>query len=222
MIQIDGALRVKKIPQSKHGPFAVGTLTTNVGVFKVKDQMLDAFDAGDYQVTAVIAEFFLGQYVYSGRSITEIRASLADLKVRSESPLDDSHADQDMELDPLDEPPRPPAQPLWPAPVPARAPEPAPTSRSTVDALKTKLKSLGRKSSAKRSDPDRTPGESQEAPVDTTRAAFSEDLWALIEARQPVKLDATIDRARHRDQSQILRERLQYKFKSLDQTFYPL
>jgi hypothetical protein len=48
MIKVQGALRGKKILQSKNSPFAVGTLSTDVGEFKVKDQVLDQFDEGSY------------------------------------------------------------------------------------------------------------------------------------------------------------------------------
>ena len=45
MIKIDGILNVKSINGSR-GVFSVGDLTTPVGNFKVKDQILDQFDDG--------------------------------------------------------------------------------------------------------------------------------------------------------------------------------
>jgi hypothetical protein len=161
--------------------------------------------------------------VAAGRSITEIRAELHDLQVQCEESDDDAAAANEApsEPDPIDEPP--------PVEVAPAAP---PTSDPSLEALKAKLKDIGRRPASKSADPA-TPAAQEasapaEAPVDAEdsllmcRPFFSDDLWALIEGRQPVKLNATIDRKLHRQQSNLLREHLDYEFEFLDQTFYPL
>ena len=47
MIRISGTLNVKSIKGSR-GAFSVGELTSAVGNFKVKDQILDQFSEGSY------------------------------------------------------------------------------------------------------------------------------------------------------------------------------
>ncbi|MCB1918279.1 MAG: DUF3275 family protein, partial [Rhodocyclaceae bacterium] len=50
---------------------------------------------------------------------------------------------------------------------------------------------------------------------------FGEDLARAIEARSPVKLDATIERLRFREQRDRLKRDLSYGFVADDQTWYP-
>jgi len=222
MIKLDNAsLRVKKIRQSKNGPFAVATLSSEIGEFKIKDQLLDQFEEGDYRVTAWVAEIFLGQYVAYGRSVTEIRARLHDIRVESEQFSDDYDAEPDqVEPDPLDE--QPPVrvgiskrtehnEPAEPTASQAEAPTKPVTS---LEILKAKLMSIGRKAQ-----PQTSPATEDRA--EDLSALFAEDLWAQIQARQPVKLDATVNRLTFRKQAAALAQDLNYKFDPTRQTFDP-
>ena len=217
MIKVQGTLRVKKILQSKNGPFAVGTLNTDVGEFKVKDLLLDQFDEGIYQVTAWISQVFLGHYITGGRCISEIRANLHDLQVQSEEQRGAGTVGNEtiIEPDPLDELP-PPVIPQAPA--------------TSVAELKAMLmingpvdqQSKGAESASSATGSVPGPAPDDKATPEDFREFFSDDLWALIQARQPVKLDKTFGRPQLRKQSQMLNEELGYRFNSLDQTFYPV
>jgi len=139
------------------------------------------------------------------------------MQVQSEEIGDTATTGNDvvMDPDPLDEPP------------PVNVSPAAPTPDAALEALKAKLESIG--IGRKSKDAAAAAPVPQEAPAPndavhgSLREFFSEDLWALIEARQPVKLDSTVERKLHRQQSSLLRsEELNYRFNSLDQTFYPV
>ncbi len=84
MIKIENTtLRVRKIRQSRNGPFTVADLSTDIGEFRVKDQLLDAFDEGEYQATVWISEIYLKQYVAYGRGVTELRAQLHEVQIEA-------------------------------------------------------------------------------------------------------------------------------------------
>ena len=103
MIKIDGILNVKSINGSR-GVFSVGDLTTPVGNFKVKDQILDQFSEGSYEGEFLVAHIYPASYVHYGRVITEIRAKLAEiiLPEGEEKPLPEQTVPQ--EPDPVEEP----------------------------------------------------------------------------------------------------------------------
>jgi hypothetical protein len=50
---------------------------------------------------------------------------------------------------------------------------------------------------------------------------FDADIWALIQRRQPVKLDPTIERAVFRQQAACLKQELGYRFDSPQQMWFP-
>jgi hypothetical protein len=221
MIKIErAALRVKKIQQSRNGPFAVANLFTEIGEFKVKDVLLDQFDEGEYQCTVWISEIYLGQYIAWGRAVAEVRAKLHDIRVDSASELDEA-PQEPPEPDPIDEvePPRVTRKPERPAQQLATKPpkdagkEGAPGGLAD---LKAKLQGIGRKAK-----PESEPTAEAKPAVDFV-ALYGEELWSRIERREPVKLDPTADRAVFRQQAATLRQQLSYEFDPLQQTFNPV
>nr|WP_145550103.1 DUF3275 family protein [Variovorax boronicumulans] len=221
MIKIQRAtLRVKKIQQSKNGPFAVANLFTEIGEFKVKDVLLDQFDEGEYQCTVWISEIYLGQYIAWGRAVAEVRAKLHDIRVDSASELDKA-SQEPPEPDPIDEVEPPRATRKLERPVQQPAPKP-PKDAGNEGApggladLKAKLQGIGRKA---KPEPELT-AEAKLA-VDFV-ALYGEELWSRIERREPVKLDPTADRAVFRQQAATLRQQLSYEFDPLQQTFNPV
>src|SRR5574338_367903 len=102
MIRISGTLNVKSIKGSR-GAFAVGELTSSVGNFKVKDQILDQFSEGSYEGEFLVAHIYPASYVHYGKVITEIRAKLAEiiLPEGEEKPLQEQTVPQ--EPDPVEE-----------------------------------------------------------------------------------------------------------------------
>jgi hypothetical protein len=112
-IAIPGTLIVKWI-SGRNGDFAVGDLHTPIGEFRVKDALLDQFDAGEYHGIFWISQIYSKSYEYRGRITIETRANLADLQIESESDADEV-PEAPSELDPADEAP--------PAPPPAATPQ---------------------------------------------------------------------------------------------------
>jgi hypothetical protein len=102
MIRISGILNVKSIKGSR-GIFSVGELTSEVGSFKVKDQILDQFSEGSYEGEFLVAHIYPASYVHYGKVITEIRAKLAEiiLPQGEEKPLPEQSVPQ--EPDPVEE-----------------------------------------------------------------------------------------------------------------------
>jgi hypothetical protein len=198
MIRTEGTLLVKRIKQSRNGPFCVADLVTDFGEFKVKDPLIDQFAEGEYRGVVWISQIYLAQYVSFGRGVTELRARLHDLQVDTEGTLP-SKAASESEPDPLDESP------------PVRAVGGAtdvdqPTKRPRLR--------VARKSTGK---PDEGAGSRTDDHAD--RTLFGDEIHQQIVARQPVKLDPTIDdRARFRSQTQRLRQ-LGYQFDAKTQTW---
>ena len=113
MIRMSGILNVKTIKGSR-GAFSVGELTSPVGSFKVKDQILDQFSEGSYEGEFLVAHIYPASYVHYGKVITEIRAKLAEiiLPQGEEKPLPEQSVPQ--EPDPVEEPQPMPAPPEAP------------------------------------------------------------------------------------------------------------
>lgn len=203
MIRIEGTLVVRKIP-SRNGPFAVADLVTDVAEFKVKDTLLDQFEAGEYRGTFHIAEIYLGGYQSFGRSVTELRARLHDLRINSQRAIEPGAGNGD-EIDPIDE--------VRPAKV-----------RTAHPKLNVPLKGKAGKETpeAKAKATSRPASEAKDAAAKAADLElFGEDIHALVTARQSLKLDPNIDdRARFRAQIQRLGQ-LGYSFKSSEQTWYP-
>lgn len=220
MIKIERAtLRVKKIQQSRNGPFAVANLFTEIGEFKVKDSLLDQCDEGEYQATVWISEIYLGQYVAYGRAVAEVRAKLHDIRVDSASELDE--APEPPEPDPIDEveAPRATRRPEMPSRQPATPQATQPQkdvdragSTGDLSDLKSALQGIGRKAK---------PEPEAKSPINLDEL-FGVELCVRIRQREPVKLDSTVDRALFRRQAATLREELGYEFDPMQQTFNPV
>ena len=125
-------LRVRRIRQSRNGPFSVGELSTGIGEFKVKDSILEQFDEGQYVVTAWVSEIYLAQYISYGKAITEMRAHVQDIQVMTEG-AQRPEAYEPLEPDPLDEPEPLVVQATEPAPAPAPVTAPAPATTTPAD-----------------------------------------------------------------------------------------
>lgn len=206
MITAENAhLRVKKL-SGRRGPFCVGDLSTDFGDFKVKDSLLDQFEEGHYQVTAWIDHIYLGQYVAYGKAVSEIRAQLADLQVFEEK--QEPAPAETFDPDPIDEAPRTPAADT------AASPE-APLSNETTDDAQG--------ARDKRWDKFKKPSKADAASAEALtqvdgNGIFDADMLVVIEHGEPIKLDATVDRAQFRAQRDALKDR-GYRFESKTQTW---
>ncbi len=96
---VPGTLAIREI-NGRNGPFRVGTLQTAIGDFAIKDPILDQYDEGKYDGQFQIERIYQGHYIAGGRSVTEIRAKLADMVIEdidTEAP-----APIEAEPDPID------------------------------------------------------------------------------------------------------------------------
>jgi hypothetical protein len=108
MIILEGNITNKVIPGA-NGDFSVGNFNTEIGQFKIKSQLLDQFEEGDYQVRVSVTKLSLNTYVVkrSGITITEIVADIdaidvidAEIKtieqesVEPDASVDDAHVDK--------------------------------------------------------------------------------------------------------------------------------
>ena len=220
MIKLTGiTLQVKKIRQGRFGDFCVADLSTDIGEFKVKDPILDQFDDGEYTGTVWISEIFLSQYMAWGKAVTEIRARLHDLQL--DGGFEREAVNEAHEPDPVEEPP------AWPAPKPVLTPSQRQSTASPASEDISKLKERLAKA-AKKSEPIDPGTPKSELTVQTEAPGQSAevvelfgDLWQLIQSRQPVKFDPTVDRIVLRKQSSKMGQ-LGYKFNPIEQTWYPV
>lgn len=197
MIRIDGAqLRVKRIRQSRNGAFCVADLSTAFGEFKVKDPLLDQFEEGEYLATVWISEIYLSQYIAFGKGVTEIRARLHDLQVESQAELSTAH--EQAEPDPIDE-----QRPVLVAASKKSVPPP---------------------STAKDFSHFNKGGKPQSGSLDSTQGEhdglLDAEMLRAIANRDPIKLDATVERALLRRQAAELGQRHGYRFDAKQQIWF--
>ncbi len=232
MIKLSGiTLRVKKIRGGRNGDFCVGELFTEIGEFRVFDQLLDQFDDGVYRGTAWVERIFLKQYIHFNKSITEIRAVLHDLQIDDmEERPEEPHL---VEADPADEEPVavPPPPPRSASATASSTPmsgtsSPAPAqSRANVEELKMRIqKRLARVDQAPTamtvSDP--VPVEDPQSAQEAQLQELFGELWPQVHSRDAVKLDPTVDRLRLRQQVAALKD-LGYRMADIQsQTWHPI
>ena len=202
MITAENALlRVRRVRQSRNGPFSVADLYTDFGEFKVKDPLLEQFEEGEYQVTAWISYIFLGQYVAYGKGVSELRVQLNDLQVHTEDQKPTPR--EPVELDPMDEP-EPVIMTRQAAPSEPQQTLTAATKDSRWDKFKKPVKSNG----ARQTSP------TAEEADDQLDDIYDEAMQAAIKQRAPVTVDVSVDRALLRKQVEGLKER-GYRYDSI-------
>ncbi|WP_454696764.1 DUF3275 family protein [Achromobacter aegrifaciens] len=205
MIKIPGTLEVKTI-RGGNGDFNVGELQTAIGEFKIKDKILEQFQSGSYPGEFLISKIYPHSYTWYGKITIEIRATLAEVMLDSDEPDDSELPAQASEPDPADEertstPVSPPPEPeALPPTVIASSPASAVTDTSAPD-----------------EEPIASSGSFDEGEL---QEVFGAELTALIAARQPVKLDPSVDRSLFRSQRDWLSQRLSYSFRAASQTWH--
>ena len=191
MFKTDDSLRVKRI-HGRHGEFAVGTLTTSIGTFVVKDPELDQYDAGEYEGDFGIAEVAPRSYFTDGRLIVEMRATLAFMVINT---MDDEAEDEEpVELDPIEEQPE----------IQPKKAEVTPIASSPAKSTKTEA-------ALPESTPADADGDSEDASL------IGPEIYPNVSTlADVVRLDPTIDRQRLRQQTSRLKE-LGYRFNATQQ-----
>lgn len=192
MIRISGILNVKSIKGTR-GAFSVGELTTPVGSFKVKDQILDQFSEGSYEGEFLVANIYPASYVHYGKVITEIRAKLAEiiLPEGEEKPLPEQSVPQ--EPDPVEE-----GQAVVSGPAPAVVDQAA---EGPGDAAAVEI-----------------PAGTLTAEQAKDLALFGAELYGAVTRQEAVKLDPTVDRLQFRAQRDRLKG-LGYRFDAARQAW---
>jgi len=183
--RFEGSLLVKKI-NGRNGPFCIGELVTDIGEFKVKDPLIDQFEAGTYQGSFWVSQVYPFTYCAFGKVIVEIRARLADLQIDGESDLP-ADADKPQEPDPIEEP-------VLDKPVKPPRPVPKPSVKAKQDSQDSRIRQAQHAPTASKI-PARAPQQDND-----DLALFGEELFDLIRLGQPLKLDSTIDRQQLRGQ----------------------
>lgn len=197
MIKCKGTLRIKKIRQSRNGAFCIADLSTDFGEFKVKDPMLDQFEEGEYQGTVWINEIYMSQYISYGKAVTELRARLHDLQIDTED-RKSVRSTEHAEPDPMDEVPTPQV-PKKPAPEPQKRSGWADVKGNKLGKAATPCQPT--EESAQPSPKNASAPTSANANVEL----FGEELAALMDQHQTVKLDPTVERMLLRQQTAALR-----------------
>lgn len=174
-ITIPGVLTIKSI-QGTRGAFSVGDLRTEVGEFRIKDALLDEFEAGQYTGRFVISNIFPFSYSWRGRVSIEIRARLQEILL-DEAEIGtppEGAAPAGIEQDPLDEEAERKAKAL-------NTPQPAAPSVEPIQE------------------------ESDSQPAEGSPSLFGLEVQTMIDAGEMVKLDPTVDRTVFRQQRDALK-----------------
>lgn len=179
-VTLTGVLSIKSV-QGSRGAFSVGDLSTEVGNFRIKDALLDEFEAGQYHGRFVIGHIYPSSYTWRGKVSVEIRAKLLEVLLdEAPAPMPAaSTANFEHEPDPIDEAPQAPSS------------EATAKQTSTVDA--TTLPAVAPEFG------------SDEVPAGDSDGLFDDALQAIIDAGGPVKLDPTINREVFRKQRDALK-----------------
>lgn len=179
-VTLTGVLSIKSV-QGSRGAFSVGDLSTEVGNFRIKDALLDEFEAGQYHGRFVIGHIYPSSYTWRGKVSVEIRAKLLEVLLdEAPAPMPAaSTANFEHEPDPLDEAPQVSSSD-------ATASQPPAVDAPTLPDVA----------------PDPGP---DEVPAGDSDGLFDDALQAIIDAGGPVKLDPTINREVFRKQRDALK-----------------
>ncbi|MEC9362386.1 MAG: DUF3275 family protein [Pseudomonadota bacterium] len=189
MIKVSGTLAIRTIVGTR-GPFNVGRLHTDIGEFAVKDSLIEEYDEGRYVGEFGIAGIFPSTYFAGGRTVVEVRARLGSIALEDIAELD--HSDQ------------------------APMTEPDPIAETPHDATPDAAAEVATEAAADaEGESDARPAEDIESFEQRIQALFGE-LWPL----QPkLKLDPTVDRERFRQQRDLLKTELGYRFQPVGQVW---
>ena len=86
----------------RYGPFNVGTLGTDIGDFIVKNELLDQFEPGTYDVTAIVTQIYLGGYRWGNtQNVTQLCANIEHIQCLSDGDVLPDTTDFDV-VDPIE------------------------------------------------------------------------------------------------------------------------
>lgn len=82
-MKLSGSIGIKTV-YGKNGGFNVGMLQVPIGEFVVKNELLDQFDEGQYDVDVVISQIYMGGFNWgTTKRVTELCASIEHIECDS-------------------------------------------------------------------------------------------------------------------------------------------
>jgi hypothetical protein len=207
-IAVRGTLVIDR-KHGRNGSFNVGDLATEIGEFEVKDALIEEFEPGRYDGLFTIAWIAPDSFAWRGKVFVKNRATL-----------------EGMLIDDADEESPPPAAPPEPDPVDAVATATQRTGGSPgpgdCDARhgQASTPAVAQPSPIRSGGTDSMDTLHPGSPDDADARLFGEEIYALVIARQTLKLDRSVDRVLLRQQRDRLYD-LDYAFNSKDQSWSP-
>jgi len=103
MITLEGEIQIRTI-SGRFGLFNVGQLTTSIGCFSVKDEVIEEMEEGSFKGLFTVSYIDQGHFsIGSGNRVTvEVRARLASMELFSNDPDGPLLPDYTNEQDPLE------------------------------------------------------------------------------------------------------------------------
>ncbi|MFT3819825.1 MAG: DUF3275 family protein [Rubrivivax sp.] len=181
-VRVSGTITIQRRSGAR-GAFSIGDLASEIGLFEVKDALIEEFEPGKYTGEFLISWIAPDAFVWRGRVITKQRATLEAMFI-------DSADDR--------------------APAPSAPPEPDPIDQAHAS------KSAPPTEHAAPDLPAQVASAQAQLPAD--EQLLGAELAALVDAREPVKLDPTVDRQQFRLQRDCLKD-LGYRFDARLQTW---
>lgn len=190
-ISVRGRLVVQR-KTGRKGDFNIGDLVTEIGQFEVKDQLIEEYEPGTYTGLFLISWIEPDSYSWKGRVFVKVRATLDEILI-----------------DDVDETPPQAADSQPPEPDPADPP-PASAPTAGVPSTRTQPRAAKLKSSPAPAVDDEVRGDAE---------LFGPELYELLQKREPIKLDPTVDRVMFRAQRDRLKA-CNYDFNAKAQTWF--
>lgn len=102
-MKITGSILIKSI-YGRNGAFNVGTLSTEIGEFVVKNELLDQFEEGQYDVNVLLSQIYMGGFNWGHtKRVTELCASIEHIECVTEVEKLPDSLEVFGEIDPAEE-----------------------------------------------------------------------------------------------------------------------
>jgi hypothetical protein len=215
-IRVRGTITIQR-KNSARGAFNIGDLNTEIGEFEVKDSLIEEFEPGKYTGDFLIKWIAPDSFSWRGRVFVKNRATLEEILI-----------------DEADETAPAPSSPPEPDPIESQSHQPAHAQASTSASNSTSAASVApspESAAPAPRQPRSSPREGNANPVASAPAAakpasdiaadehlFGNEIFALLQRKELIKLDPSVDREMFRKQRDRLRT-LGYAFDPKSQSW---
>ena len=209
-IRVRGTITIQR-KNSARGAFNIGDLNTEIGEFEVKDSLIEEFEPGKYQGDFLIKWIAPDSFSWRGRVFVKNRATLEEILI-----------------DEADETAPAPSSPPEPDPIESQSHQPAHVQPAATAAGHAPAAESAAPTPRQ---PRSSPREGNAIPVasapDAAKPAsdiaadkqlFGGEIYALLQCKELIKLDPTVDREKFRQQRDRLRT-LGYTFDPKSQSW---